>query len=87
MTRRRWTRPDARALCAAALAATLVATPPALGAADPHKVLRLAFSDITSLDPQQPNDLYSTRMTSQIFEALYQFEYLATPAHVIPNTA
>ena len=60
---------------------------PALAAADPHKVLRLAFNDISSLDPQQGTDLYSTRIASQIFEALYQFDYLATPAHVIPNTA
>ncbi|MEP7064257.1 MAG: ABC transporter substrate-binding protein [Betaproteobacteria bacterium] len=69
------------------LAASLLAALPALAAADPHKVLRLAFSDITSLDPQQGTDIYSTRITSQIFEALYQFEYLATPSHVIPNTA
>ncbi len=70
-----------------ALAVTLVVAFPAFGAPDPHKVLRLQFNDITSLDPQQGTDLYSTRITSQIFEALYQFEYLATPSHVIPNTA
>ena len=32
-------------------------------------------------------DLYSTRVASHIFEALYQFDYFATPAKVIPNTA
>src|SRR6185312_10587244 len=76
------------ALAAAAfmVAAALVAGSAQAGA-DPHKVLRIAFNDIASLDPQQPTDLYSTRLTSQVFEALYQFEYLATPAHVIPNTA
>jgi oligopeptide transport system substrate-binding protein len=80
-------RPIAR-LCAALIAALALAQGPAAhAAADPHKVLRLASSDITSLDPQQPTDLYSTRICGQIFEALYQFDYLATPAHVIPNTA
>ncbi len=56
-------------------------------AADPAKVLRIASNDITSLDPQQGTDLLSTRVAVQIFEALYQFDYLATPAKVIPCTA
>jgi ABC-type transport system substrate-binding protein len=56
-------------------------------AADPAKVLRIASPDITSLDPQQGTDLYSTRIATHIFEALYQFDYFATPAKVIPNTA
>src|SRR4051812_48283485 len=59
----------------------------AMAAADMHKVLRLSSNDITSLDPQQGTDLYSTRVTSAIFEALYQFEYLSTGSKVIPNTA
>jgi len=45
------------------------------------------MSDITSLDPQQGTDLYSTRIASHIFEGLYEFDYLATPAKVVPNTA
>ena len=69
---------------AAALAA---ASPTANAAADPHKVLRIASTDITSLDPQQGTDLLSTRVAIQIFEALYQFDYFAVPAKVIPNTA
>ncbi len=56
-------------------------------AADPAKILRIASPDITSLDPQQGTDLYSTRITSLIFEALYEFDYFATPAKVIPCTA
>jgi ABC-type transport system substrate-binding protein len=56
-------------------------------AADPGKVLRVSSSDITSLDPQQGTDLYSTRITSHIFEGLYQFDYLAVPAKAVPNTA
>jgi peptide/nickel transport system substrate-binding protein len=56
-------------------------------AADPTKVLRISSHDIASLDPQQGTDLYSTRVASAIFEALYQFDYLAEPAKVISNTA
>jgi ABC-type transport system substrate-binding protein len=59
---------------------------PAL-AAETNKVLRVSSIDITSLDPQQGTDLYSTRMASHIFEGLYEFDYLATPAKVVPNTA
>ncbi|MEO6928503.1 MAG: ABC transporter substrate-binding protein, partial [Casimicrobiaceae bacterium] len=72
---------------ALALPFALSAATPALAAADPHKVLRLSYNDIASLDPQQGTDIYSTRIASQIFEALYEFEYLATPSRVIPNTA
>jgi ABC-type transport system substrate-binding protein len=72
-------------LAFAAVAALLVATSAA--AADPAKVLRIASSDVTSLDPQQGTDLYSTNVAKHIFEALYQFDYLASPAKVIPNTA
>ena len=65
----------------------LLMASPASGAADPNKVLRIASNDITSLDPQQGTDLLSTRVATQIFEALYEFDYLATPAKVIPCTA
>ena len=73
------------ALTALALA-WAVATPPAAGS-DASKVLRVALSDITSLDPQQGTDLYSTRIASQIFEGLYEYDYLSTPAKIVPNTA
>src|SRR5215470_17169605 len=80
-------RPHLRyGLVVAALAAA-VTCGKAQAAADPAKVLRIASSDIVSLDPQQGNDLYSTRIASHIFEALYDFDYFATPAKVIPNTA
>jgi ABC-type transport system substrate-binding protein len=68
------------------VAAALLASD-AGAAADPNKVLRIASPDISSLDPQQPTDLYSTRIASHIFEALYQFDYFAVPARVIPDTA
>ena len=67
--------------------AILCIAPSALAAADPEKVLRIDSIDIASLDPQQGTDLASTRVASAIFEALYQFDYLAEPAKVIPCTA
>ena len=57
------------------------------GAADPDKVVRIAFPDITGLDPQQVHDLYSVRVCQAIFEGLYQFSYLREPAVIVPNTA
>jgi ABC-type oligopeptide transport system substrate-binding subunit len=45
-------------------------------AADPAKMLRVSSHDIARLDPQQGTDLYSTRVASEIFEGLYQFDYL-----------
>jgi ABC-type transport system substrate-binding protein len=56
-------------------------------AADPSKLLRVASNDITSLDPQQPTDLFSSRVALAIFEALYEFDYFAEPSTVVPNTA
>ena len=77
-----------RALLAACVGALILAAPTlAAAAAEPAKVLRVASNDITSLDPQQGTDLMSTRVASHIFEGLYQFDYLASPAKVIPNTA
>jgi ABC-type transport system substrate-binding protein len=74
------------------LRATALATAVCLSAvvhahADSAKVLRVSSNDIVSLDPQQGTDLYSTRVASAIFEALYQLDYLAEPAKVVPNTA
>jgi len=71
-----------------ALALLTLAALPAIGAgADMRKVLRITLNDITSLDPQQGTDLASTRVASAIFEALYQFDYFAEPATVVPCTA
>jgi ABC-type transport system substrate-binding protein len=80
--------PFVNRLAAAALGIAVAFVPIlARAAADPAKVLRIVSNDITSLDPQQGTDLLSTRVAIQIFEALYQFDYLATPAKVIPCTA
>jgi oligopeptide transport system substrate-binding protein len=56
-------------------------------AAGPDKVLRLSLPDVTGFDPHQISDLYSARVCNAIFEGLYQYDYLASPAKVIPNTA
>jgi len=74
-------------IAAAAIAAAMFNAMPATAAADPDKVLRVSLGDVTSLDPQQGTDLRSTRVTSHIFEGLYEFDYLASPAKVVPNTA
>jgi oligopeptide transport system substrate-binding protein len=76
-----------RLLAMALLIAATALAPDRAHAADPSKVLRIASNDITSLDPQQGTDLLSTRVATQIFEALYQFDYFAMPAKVIPDTA
>ena len=70
-----------------ALGVAAMAGAPSAHAADAAKVLRIASPDITSLDPQQGTDVYSTRVTAALFEALYQYDYLASPARVVPNTA
>ena len=82
-------RPSFRSCVRAVLAVLAIGATSsgAIAAADLRKVLRIASPDITSLDPQQGTDLYSTRVTSAIFEALYEFEYLSTGSRVIPNTA
>ena len=56
-------------------------------AADPHKVLRIAFPDVSLLDPQQLTDLYSSRVVAAVFEGLYEYQYLSDPARIVPNTA
>ena len=71
-----------RLLGAVLLAACCVAS-----AADPAKVLRLATSDIDTLDPQQWQDTYSNIVGSSIFEAMYQWDYFGRPPEPVPNTA
>jgi len=58
-----------------------------VGAADPNKVLRIAQIDIDTLDPHQWTDTYSNRVCSAIFEGLYEWDYLARPTRLFPNTA
>jgi len=76
-----------RSLLAAALACALAVVPAAL-AADMDKTLRVALSAAeTGFDPQAISDLYSGFVTRVIFDPLYQYDYLARPFKIIPNTA
>jgi ABC-type transport system substrate-binding protein len=59
----------------------------ASGAA-PSKTLRYAFQIAeTSFDPAQISDLYSRTVVAGILEAPLEFEFLASPARMRPNTA
>ena len=73
------------ARCAAAVALLL-----ALGvatAADPAKRLRLAINDLDSLDPQQWQTASANDVGYGIFEALYDWDYLASVPDLAPRTA
>lgn len=53
----------------------------------PKKVLRYAFRIAeTGFDPAQVIDLYSRIVISHIFEAPLEFEFMAEPARLRPNT-
>jgi ABC-type transport system substrate-binding protein len=57
-------------------------------AASPEKVLRYAFLGTeTGFDPAQINDLYSAAVIAHIFDAPYEYDYLARPAKIVPNLA
>jgi ABC-type transport system substrate-binding protein len=57
-------------------------------AADPGKVLRLAFPVAeTGFDPVRVSDLYSNIVNEAIFERLLTYDYLARPAKLVPMTA
>ena len=56
-------------------------------AAQPLKVLRYAFLIAeTTFDPAQISDLYSNTVVSGMFDAPLEFEFLAKPARMRPNT-
>ena len=56
--------------------------------ADPAKVLRTTIIITeTGFDPQASQDLYSNVINSAIFEALYQYDYLARPYKIVPRVA
>ncbi len=75
-------------LLLAAMAAIALACPPAVPAADMNKTLRVAVESAeTGFDPQGISDLYSSFVCRVIFDPLYQYDYLARPFKIIPNTA
>ncbi len=72
-----------RALAGALLAGLALASP----AAQP-KLLRYAFPIAeTSFDPAQISDLYSRTVAAGIFDAPLEFEFMARPFRLRPNTA
>ncbi|MDO9073763.1 MAG: ABC transporter substrate-binding protein [Rubrivivax sp.] len=90
-------------LAAAALMTTLVLAPPSWSqangaaqplkvlpnqAAQPLKVLRYAFRIAESgFDPPQITDLYSRTVAAGIFDAPYEYAFMAKPARMRINTA
>jgi ABC-type transport system substrate-binding protein len=56
--------------------------------ADPAKVLRTVFPVAeTGFDPAAARDLYSNAIVEAVFERLYGYDYLASPARIIPEAA
>ncbi|HJU21260.1 MAG TPA: ABC transporter substrate-binding protein [Casimicrobiaceae bacterium] len=71
---------------ACGLVALLIAT--SAFAADPSKVLRIAFPTAeTGFDPVRVSDLYSNEVNEAIFQRLLTYDYLARPAKLVPSTA
>ncbi len=78
-----------RALTRSLLAAPL-AVPAGAARAQPReaRVLRYAFRVAeTGFDPAQVNDLYSSTINANIFDAPLTYDFLARPARIVPNTA
>ena len=76
-----------RRVAGTVLASALIAHGAAASPADPAKVLRLAGSDIDTLDPQQLQDTYSNIVARSIFESLYEWSYFGSPPQMVPNAA
>ena len=57
-------------------------------AADLSKTLRVAYPVAeTGFDPQAAGDAYSNYVNRVIFDTLYDYDYLARPFKIVPNTA
>jgi ABC-type transport system substrate-binding protein len=57
-------------------------------AADPSKLLRVAFPvQETGFDPVRVSDLYSNTVNEAIFDRLLTYDYLARPAKLVPLAA
>ena len=78
----------AQSAAAAPALAALGARAQAPSTARRAKVLRYAFRVAeTGFDPAQVNDLYSSTVIANIFDAPLTYDFLARPARVVPNTA
>ena len=87
-TLRSWARACASSLVLACSAAVSVAADaPAPAPAPALKVIRYAFLIAEStFDPAQISDLYSNTVVAGLFDAPLEFEFLAKPARMRPNT-
>jgi len=73
--------------CVAPVRGASSATEPAPEAGAP-KVLRYAMRIAeTGFDPAQISDLYSSTLAAHMFDALYEYEFLARPVRIRPRTA
>ncbi len=76
------------AICACVLGAVLASPSPAGAAADPNKVLHVAFEAADDgFDMTRSFNLYSGWVSEAIFETLLTYDYLARPAKLVPLTA
>ena len=90
MTRRRRLIQAALGLAGTSLAGVRAAAAPAAepAAAQAPKVLRYAMRIAeTGFDPAQISDLYSSTLAASMFDALYEYEFLARPVRIRPRTA
>lgn len=56
--------------------------------ADPAKTLKAVFEiDVTGFDPAGTQDIYSNTLQARIFDALYEWDYLARPYRYVPSLA
>jgi ABC-type transport system substrate-binding protein len=56
-------------------------------AADPNKILRLAFNVAeTAFDPVAVSDLYSGTILEAVLDPMLAYDYLARPVKLVPNT-
>ena len=84
---RAWATRLALAITATAAVTAAAAEAPATPPAQPLKVLRYAFLIAeTSFDPAQISDLYSNIVAAGLFDAPLEFEFLARPFRMRPNT-
>ena len=61
---------------------------PAAAQPDMGKVLRVSFPVAeTGFDPQAAGDIYSNAVNRVIFDTLYNYDHLARPFKLVPNTA
>jgi ABC-type transport system substrate-binding protein len=66
----------------------LPGTAPAATWGDPAKSLRVVFEiDVTGFDPTATRDLYSNTIEARIFDALYEWDYIARPYRFAPSIA